>query len=160
MEQDFGVQGRKGWATGNQPRQQPGHLGSGETAPRNLFSAAADPRNFEVLAGCGKFNKLSETAKELSRRSRESEVHGNDGRKVSRPLPFMVILTIAGGDDMPTEDVGFINPILVQQHLIFAAAAETAVQNVIAAFEGETHAFADDERARTEVFAEHTETPD
>ena len=52
---------------------------------------------------------------------------------------------------MATEVVSFINPVFVDQHLVFAATAETAVQNVVAALQRLAGALSDDERARAEI---------
>jgi hypothetical protein len=59
---------------------------------------------------------------------------------------------------MTTPDVGFIDPILVEQHLVLAPASETAIQHLVTSIQGLAHPLANDGAARTELFAQHTET--
>jgi len=44
-----------------------------------------------------------------------------------RPLAFHEILIVAGRDDVAPLEVGFVNPILVLQDVVFAATAKTAI---------------------------------
>src|SRR5438445_1190824 len=107
-----------------------------EAAAGDFLAAASDPCDFDILAACGKLDQLAEAAvKPLGLRT-IGEVHRNDRGEMARPFALHKILIVARGDDVPAEDISFIDPIFVEQDLVFAATAETAIEDMIAAFEG------------------------
>src|SRR5437764_7671754 len=76
------------------------------------------------------------------------------------PFTFQIILIVARSYNVTSSDVRFVNPILIQQDVVLPAAAETAIQNVIASFERQPGAFADDHRARAQLLAQYSKAPD
>src|SRR5262245_44633219 len=70
------------------------------------------------------------------------------------------ITVIAGGHNMTPPDVSLIDPILVEQNLIFPPAPKAAVQHMVTAIQGLPNSLANDGAAGSELFAEHAETAD
>ena len=77
---------------------------------------------------------------------------------MSGPFASHEVLVVASSDNVTAQDIGLINPILVEQDLIFAPATKTAVQNVVAFFQCLPGAFTDDLGAGTQLVAEDPET--
>src|SRR6266704_2711514 len=129
----------------------------GETAARHFLVASSDPGHPDVLAAGGEFHELTEAAEKNFGLGATGKIDGDDTGKMAGPFAFEEIFVVAGGDDMAAESVGFIYPIFVKQHLVFASAAEAAVQDMVAAFERLADAFPDDESAGAEMFAQDAE---
>ena len=130
LQQRFGVEWRKGWTAGNQARQQAGHVWRGEAAASDFLYRARKPCDHDVLPGCDEFDEVAgavEKARAISARGTPCKVYGDDGREMAGPFAFHEILIVAGGDDMASSKVGFVDPIFVVQHVIFAAATEAAI---------------------------------
>src|SRR6266481_4585550 len=160
LKKGFRVQWRKGRAPRNQSRKQTGDVWCGEAAPSNLLYRASQPCNDYVLAGCDEFDEIARPIEKrltISTRGGPCKVHRNHAREMSRPLALHEVLIIARGDDMASAQVGFVDPIFVVQDVIFAATTKAAVENVVTAFQGQPHAFANDECARAELLAKHPE---
>src|SRR5256885_10402438 len=102
-----------------------------EAAAGHFFPLPAAPGNVQIISACRKFNQLPRAIKQRFRIVRSSEIDRDDRWKMSRPFPFQEIVVITGGDNMAPLDVGLIDPILVLQHLVQAAAAEAAMKNMI-----------------------------
>ena len=74
------------------------------------------------------------------------------------PFASHEVLVVAGSDNVTAQNIGLINPIFVEQDLIFAPATKTAVQNMVTFFQRLTGAFTDDLGAGTQLVAEDPET--
>ena len=61
---------------------------------------------------------------------------------------------------MPAPDIGFVDPVLVLQHQVFASTTEAAVQDMITSVHRLAHTFADHGRASAQVFSQNAKTPD
>ncbi len=164
------MQWRQGRATGNQAGEEAGDVRRGEAAASDFLYRAGEPRDDDVLAGSDEFDEVARAIEKFvvvgrargpvriaarAVRSARRKVHRDDGWEMARPFAFHEVLIIASGDDVASANVGFVDPIFVVQDMIFATTTETAVENVVATFQREPHAFADDECARAELFAEH-----
>src|SRR5439155_4532594 len=114
----------------------------------------------QIISACRKFNQLPRAIKQRFRIVRSSEIDRDDRWKMSRPFPLQEIVVITGGDNMTPLDVGLIDPILVLQHLVQAAAAEAAMKNMITPFQCLPHTLANNGSARAQLIAQHTEAAD
>lgn len=148
---------------------------SGEAAASDFLDCAGEPCDYDVLAGRNEFDEITGTEVETLRRHDlaapgdisarrnacpTSKIDGNDGWEMAWPFPFHEILVVAGGDNVASAKISFINPILVVQDMVFAATTEAAIEDVVAAFESQPHAFANDESAGAELLAQDTKAAD
>lgn len=129
-----------------------------EGVGQKVIAARRDARPTGNMARGGPAFVKSTSARQAARRV--GEVDGNDGREMAGPFAFHEILVVAGRDDVAAAEVSFVDPIFIQQDVVFAGAAKAAIQDVIAAFEGEADAFADDKRAGAKLFTQDAEAAD
>src|SRR5262249_17583211 len=148
VEEGFGLDRGECGPAGEEAGEQAGKVRGGEAAARYFFSATAKPGDFEVLAAGGEFNHLAKPAEEGFRLIGAGKVDRNDGGEMAGPFTPEEILVVAGSDNMPAQEIGFVNPIFIEENLVFAAAAEAAVEDVVTALERLAHSFPDDECAR------------
>lgn len=160
MEEGFGGKGGQVGAEREETGEESGDVGDGEAAAGDFLAAAAAPGDVEVVTASGKFDELARAIEKRLGIGRASEVDSDHRRKVSRPFAFEEVVVVARGDDVAAHEVGFIDPVLVLQDLVFAAATETAMENVVTAIERLAHTFANDGGAGTELLAEDTEAAD
>jgi hypothetical protein len=79
-------------------------------------------------------------------------VHRYDRGKESGPFGPAKIDVVAGGDNVNPFEIGLIYPVFVLQNMFFDTATKTAIQDVVACVNRLPNAFANDNRARTQVF--------
>src|SRR5437660_2974955 len=97
----------------------------GETASGHLLATAAEPCHFDILPTRAKLNQLTEAAiKQLGLRTLR-KIDRNNRWKMAGPFAFHEVLVVARRNNMPALHVCFIDPILIEQHLVFAPAAKT-----------------------------------
>ena len=142
---------------GQEPGEQAGHVWCGKAAAGNLLGLALSPSHLEVLSLGQEFDQGSGSVVEGVGRGRPGEPDGDDGGEVTGPFAPGEIDVVTGGHDVALSEVGLIDPILVGQDMVFAGAAEAAMEDVVAAVEGLANALADDGRARSQVGAEDAE---
>src|SRR6186713_3068751 len=129
----------------------------GKTAAGDLFVRATQPSHSDVLAAGFKFHQMAVATANQLRRFSAREVHGDDRGEMPGPLAAGEIQIVARGHNVPPSNVGFVNPVLVEQYVVLAPAAETAIQNVISPLQGEPRGFANDLRARAQLSAQYAD---
>src|SRR5947208_17160256 len=118
------MQRRKGRATGNQTSQQACHVRRGEAAASDFLYRTGRPCDDDVLAGGDKFDEVAGAVEQRTGRETSGKINRHDGWEMAGPFAFHEILIVASGDNMASAKVGFVNPIFVEQDMIFAATAE------------------------------------
>ena len=61
---------------------------------------------------------------------------------------------------MPAPDVGFVNPVLISQHEVFASTAEAAVQDMITSIHRLARTFANYRGASAQMLSQNAKAPD
>src|SRR5438105_626178 len=123
----------------------------GETAAGHFLYSPVQPGHFDVLPARAKLDEITRTIIERLPIIDTGKVHSNNAGKVPRPFAFHEIDIVASGNNMPAPDVGFIDPIFVLQNMVFPATPEAAIEDMIAAIQSLTDAFANNRGARAQL---------
>ena len=127
LHQGFGVDGRNTRAAGKQAGQNASDARGRETAATDFFETAIQPGNFDVQPPGGKFDQVSNPAEKCINLSASGKIYRKHGREMSGPFAFDQALVVARGDDMAASDIGLIDPILEEQHMILPSAPKATI---------------------------------
>src|SRR5205814_4636702 len=116
------------------------------TASHFLGCMIIPGQSYVHAAGC-KFDEMTRLVEEGVVIIEPSHVGRDNTGKVTGPFRRGEIVVITRGNDMNTLEIGFVDPLLVLEDVFGQAAAETAIQNVIAAIDRLPDAFANDHGA-------------
>src|SRR5262245_36016872 len=102
----------------------------GKAAAGDFLPPSLKPCHVDILAARCEFYQLSKPAKKDLRLGTSRRLHCDDRGKMTGPFAFQKIFVIARGDNMAAKRVSFVDPVFIQQYLVFAPATEAAVQDV------------------------------
>ena len=117
-----------------------------EAAASDLATAVIAPAHIKVHAISHEFDQRPGPVKQSLGRLASNKIYRDDAWEMGRPFSFGTINVIARGDNVTSGQISGINPILVEEDVVFAAAPEAAIEYVITALNSSAGGFPNNHR--------------